>query len=184
MLFMLLTGMPEMDAERAFAREARARRRAALVRRLRRVPAACARLAVYDERSLPRAGRRAVREIPLDAITGTVEPSRVNLFDGDFRLPPAPAPAGSGCGWRSTAAPCCRRSPSCASATRTRCDTATTGCRWRAPAGRSRSMPRSRPPKHGCGDHAERAHASGIPVGVEDWLGAAPRDARCARLLV
>ena len=72
MHLMLLTGMPEMDAERAFAREARARRRAALVRRLRRVPAACARLSVYDERSLPRAGRRAVREIPLDAITGLV----------------------------------------------------------------------------------------------------------------
>jgi hypothetical protein len=88
MLLMLLTGMPEMDAERAFAREARGRRRAALVRRLRRVPAACARLVVYDERSLPRAGRRAVREIPLDAIAGTVEPSRANLFDGDFRPGP------------------------------------------------------------------------------------------------
>jgi hypothetical protein len=26
-----------------------------------------------------------VREIPLDAIAGTVEPSRANMFDGDFR---------------------------------------------------------------------------------------------------
>jgi hypothetical protein len=82
---MLMTGSPQMDAERAFAREARARRRAAVARRLRRAPAVCGRLAVYDERSLPRAGRRAVREIPLDAIAGTVEPSRAKLFDGDFR---------------------------------------------------------------------------------------------------
>ena len=81
----LLTGSPQIDAERAFAREARARRRAALARRLLRVPAVCGRLAVYDERSLPRAGRPAVREIPLDAIAGTVEPSRAKLFDGDFR---------------------------------------------------------------------------------------------------
>ena len=88
MLLMLLTGSPQMDAERAFAREARARRRAAIARRLRRASAACARLAVYDERSLARAGRRAVREIPLDAIAGTVEPSRVKLFDGDFRPSP------------------------------------------------------------------------------------------------
>ena len=74
-----------MDAERAFARETRARRRASVVRRLRRVPEACGRLAVYDERTLPRAGLRAVREIPLDAIAGTVEPSRAKLFDGAFR---------------------------------------------------------------------------------------------------
>jgi hypothetical protein len=26
-----------------------------------------------------------VREIPIDAITGTVEPSRAKLFDSDFR---------------------------------------------------------------------------------------------------
>jgi hypothetical protein len=82
---MLMTGSPQMDAERAFARETRARRRASVVRRLRRVPAARGRLAVYDERTLSRAGLRAVREIPLDAIAGTVEPSRAKLFDGAFR---------------------------------------------------------------------------------------------------
>ena len=82
---MLLTGSPQMDAERAFAREVRARRRASVARRLRRVPAACGRLAVYDERSRARSGRRGVREIPLDAIAGTVEPSRATLFDGAFR---------------------------------------------------------------------------------------------------
>jgi hypothetical protein len=82
---MLMTGSPQMDAERAFARETRARRRASVVRRLRRVPAARGRLAVYDERTLSRAGLRAVREIPLDAIAGTVEPSRAKLFDDAFR---------------------------------------------------------------------------------------------------
>jgi hypothetical protein len=60
-----------------------------VTRRLRREPVDCGRLAVFDERSLPRSGRRAVREIPLDAITGTVEPSRANLFDGAFRPTPA-----------------------------------------------------------------------------------------------
>ena len=74
-----------MDAERAFAREVRARRRASVARRLRRVPAACGRLAVYDERSHATSGRRGVREIPLDAIAGTVEPSRATLFDDAFR---------------------------------------------------------------------------------------------------
>ena len=73
-----------MDAERAFTREARARRLATMVRRLRREPADCGRLAVYDEHG-GHAGIPAVREIPLDAIAGTVEPSRAELFDGDFR---------------------------------------------------------------------------------------------------
>ena len=74
-----------MDAERAFAREARARRRASVVRRLRREPADCSRLAVYDERGGAPAVLRRVREIPLTEIAGTVEPSRAQLFDGDFR---------------------------------------------------------------------------------------------------
>jgi hypothetical protein len=63
---MLLTGSATIDAERAFTREARARRRAALGRRLHRRPADSARLPVYDERRLSR-----------------------SLFDSSFR--PAPA---------------------------------------------------------------------------------------------
>jgi hypothetical protein len=82
---MLMTGSVSMDAERAFTREARARRRASMVRRLRREPADCGRLAVYDENGRRHVGVRAVREIPLDAIAGTVEPSRAQLFDADFR---------------------------------------------------------------------------------------------------
>ena len=79
-----MTGSASMDAERAFTRQARARRRASMVRRLRRDPAECGRLAVYDESTRP-SGLPRVRAIPLDAITGTVEPSRAKLFDSAFR---------------------------------------------------------------------------------------------------
>jgi hypothetical protein len=86
---MLLTGSGHIDAERAFDRASRGRLVAALRHRLRRRPAPG--LAVLDERRLPprtRAGR-GVREIPLAAINGTLEPSRAAQFDGEFR--PAPA---------------------------------------------------------------------------------------------
>lgn len=82
---MLHTGSAQIDAERAFARETRARRRASLARRLRRGRASSARLPVYDETVRRRSGIPARVEIPLDAIAGTVEPSRALLFDGDFR---------------------------------------------------------------------------------------------------
>jgi hypothetical protein len=80
---MLLTGSVQMDAERAFTRETRARRRAALARRLGR--GRSARLPVYDETRRRGAGIPARAEIPLDAIAGTVEPSRAAMFDGEFR---------------------------------------------------------------------------------------------------
>jgi hypothetical protein len=88
---MLATGSGIIDAERAFSRVARARRRAALRRMLRRQPSECGRLPVFDElctcidRLARRAGRR---EIPLCAIRGTLEPSRAAQFDPEFR--PAP----------------------------------------------------------------------------------------------
>jgi hypothetical protein len=69
---MLMTGSDSIDAERAFSRLARERRRAAMLRRLLRRPACLGRLAVFSE-------------IPLGAIQGTVEPSRARMFDGDFR---------------------------------------------------------------------------------------------------
>jgi hypothetical protein len=80
-----------MDAERAFSRTVRARRRAALKRRLRREPAEHGRLPVYDQPGLGRAAVAAavaapgVREIPVGEITGTLEPSRATLFDRCFR---------------------------------------------------------------------------------------------------
>jgi hypothetical protein len=94
---MFMTGSALIDAERAFTREARARRVSDLLRRLRRHPAACGRLAVYDERAV-RGGAKAgrgVRELPLAAICGTVEPSRASLFDPCFR----PA-AAARCRWQ------------------------------------------------------------------------------------
>jgi hypothetical protein len=81
---MLLTGSALMDAERAFARESRARRRASIARRLRREPVDRGRLAVYDESGRD-AGLLRVRELPIDTIAGTVEPSRAKLFDSSFR---------------------------------------------------------------------------------------------------
>jgi hypothetical protein len=83
---MLLTGTPHIDAERAFDRAARGRRRAAIARRLRGQPAAC--LPVYEPRAARAVPQRGVHEIPLDAITGTLEPTRAADFDADFR--PAP----------------------------------------------------------------------------------------------
>jgi hypothetical protein len=85
---MLLTGSTAIDAERAFARAARGRRRAALARRLRRAPADDGRLCVYGEPRVPRAGaagRHGIREIPIAAINGTLEPSRAAMFDRSFR---------------------------------------------------------------------------------------------------
>ena len=91
-----MTGSGPIDAERAFARAARARRCAALLRRLRGTRGG--RLRVYDEGAIARSGSaplRGTREIPLDAITGTLEPSRVSLFDCAFR------PAGAArCRWQ------------------------------------------------------------------------------------
>jgi hypothetical protein len=81
---MLLTGSPQIDAERAFNRAARGRRLAALTRRARH-------LDVLDERCLRRRRQppgRGVMEIPVAAINGTLEPSKAEQFDGDFR--PAP----------------------------------------------------------------------------------------------
>jgi hypothetical protein len=83
---MLLTGSYAIDAERAFSRATRSRRRAALKRRLRREPSEHGRLAVYDERKLRRAGAQpGVREIPLDAIDGTLEAGKAKQFDREFR---------------------------------------------------------------------------------------------------
>ena len=85
---MLMTGSAQIDAQRAFSRLARARRRASLLSRLRRC-AACSRLRVYDAGAAARgAAAHGIREIPLDEINGTLEPSRAAQFDSSFR--PAP----------------------------------------------------------------------------------------------
>ncbi len=88
---MSTTALSHFDAEQAFARASRAHRRASLLCRLRRGSGACGALDVFDRPALrrgPDAGPR-VREIPLSAIGGTVEPNRAAQFDRAFR------PAGS-----------------------------------------------------------------------------------------
>ena len=87
-----MSSWTQIEAEKAFGAATRARRRASLTRRLRGCAGACARLAVHDERTLPSGARPGLREIPLDAISGTVEPNRAAQFDRDFR-PAAPARA-------------------------------------------------------------------------------------------
>jgi hypothetical protein len=87
---MLMTGSPPVDAERAFTRMRRSRRRAALLRLVRREPAAHGQLPVYDERELQGGARLrlGLHEIPLASIRSTLEPNKAPLFDRCFR--PAP----------------------------------------------------------------------------------------------
>src|SRR4051795_2322689 len=78
----------QMEAEKAFSSPARARRRASLAQRLRGCRAVCGRLAVHDETQLRSGSAPAslgLREIPLEAISGTVEPNRAAQFDSQFR---------------------------------------------------------------------------------------------------
>lgn len=76
---MLLTGSAHIDAERAFDRAARGR----LLRALLRRPDSC--LPVFDACGVSTHAGPGVREIPLEAIRGTVEPSRAAQFDSAFR---------------------------------------------------------------------------------------------------
>jgi hypothetical protein len=79
------------EADRAFSKVTRARRRESLARRLLNRCAECAGLAVLDT-GVPRAARPGVRDIPLDAIAGSLEPARAAEFDHAFR--PAPKARG------------------------------------------------------------------------------------------
>jgi hypothetical protein len=86
MYFASESGWSAADAERAFGKAVRARRRASLVSRLTRRCMACTRLAVHDAHTPRRgAGGPRVREIPLGAIVATVEPNRAEQFDAKFR---------------------------------------------------------------------------------------------------
>jgi hypothetical protein len=76
----------QIEAERAFGRATRARRRARVACRLRRFGrVCCARLAVADAAGAHRGAARGVLEIPLSEITGTLEPHRAEHFDPAFR---------------------------------------------------------------------------------------------------
>jgi hypothetical protein len=77
-----------LEAERAFAAASRARRRAELLGRVRRLGRRVCGLPVYDELAKTRSVGRGVLEIPLEAIAGTTEPNRSAQFDHDFRPRP------------------------------------------------------------------------------------------------
>ena len=77
-----------LGADRAFTAASRARRRAALVGRVRRPGQVRCGLPVYDEAVQRRSGRRGVTEIRLEAIAGTTEPNRASQFDEHFRPQP------------------------------------------------------------------------------------------------
>jgi hypothetical protein len=82
---MIRTGSGLIDAEYAFTRARRASRRAALARTLR-LGRTTRRLQVFC--SSGRIGRTlagGLRELPLSAIAGTLEPARADQFDGAFR---------------------------------------------------------------------------------------------------
>ena len=83
---MVMTGSAQIDAEGAFARRgaragaARSRAGSAPNPRARRLPStATGRCGAAAQR------RRGIGEIPLEAICGTLEPSRATLFDRCFR---------------------------------------------------------------------------------------------------
>jgi ParB-like nuclease domain len=75
----------EMEAEKAFRRAARARKRAALAARVKQRGRRLCGLAVYDETRRNGGAARGVHEIPLEAIKGTTEPNRAAQFDHAFR---------------------------------------------------------------------------------------------------
>jgi hypothetical protein len=76
-------GWAAAEAQLAFDKAVRARRRAALRRFFRRCCAECARLSGLGGSS--GSGERGLRDIPLDAIAGSLEPNRSAMFDGEFR---------------------------------------------------------------------------------------------------
>ncbi len=82
---MIPTGNTRMDAEKAFDQARNASRRHALITRLRRGCLECSRLSIHDATHRRANITDSVREIPLDEITATVEPSRAAQFDAWFR---------------------------------------------------------------------------------------------------
>ena len=75
----------QVEAEKAFGRVTRARRRARMVCRLRRRGCDCCERLTVADRASGGGARRGVREIPLERITGTLEPNRAEHFDPEFR---------------------------------------------------------------------------------------------------
>jgi hypothetical protein len=77
-----------MEGEKRFGQAVNRRRRASLIRVLMRRCSECARLFVHDQPAAARSGGGKVREIPIEAITATLEPGRAREFDSEFRPSP------------------------------------------------------------------------------------------------
>ena len=69
----------------AFGRAVRAFLRASLTRRMLRRCLECATLGVFDASGAGRVAGHGVRDIPIDAIAGTLEPQRAAQFDSESR---------------------------------------------------------------------------------------------------
>ena len=86
-------GWTAAEAERAFDKAVRARRRASVARHVLRRCVECAQLVIHDaHRLVGSAARGGVRDIPLAAITGSLEPHRAAQLDREF----CPAPSTRG----------------------------------------------------------------------------------------
>jgi hypothetical protein len=83
------TGNLFIDAQTAFARQSRRRRRERAVNWLRRRPGECGRLASMEQAlgAAPPSQRRAagLQAIPLTSVIGTAEPAKARAFDSRFR---------------------------------------------------------------------------------------------------
>ena len=88
-----MSAWTDIEAEKAFGRASRARRRASLRCRIGRTSCGCGRLRVHDGLPVLRgAAATGVREIAVESITATLEPNRAEHFDDAFR-PAAPTRA-------------------------------------------------------------------------------------------
>jgi hypothetical protein len=83
------TGNLLIDAQTAFARQRRRRRRERAIGRLRRRPAECSRLASLEQvlgaAPPPRRRSAGLQAIPLQSVVGTAEPAKARSFDRRFR---------------------------------------------------------------------------------------------------
>jgi hypothetical protein len=80
------TGNLFVDAQTAFARQLRRRRRASALNWLRRRPREAGRLTSLEVAPSRRL-RVGVQAIPLDSVVGTAEPAKSRVFDACFRSP-------------------------------------------------------------------------------------------------
>ena len=130
----LTAGWAAAEARQAFAKVVR-QRRASLLRRVLRRCADSSQLRVLDADSARRSSTgHGVRDIPLDAITGRLEPHRAAAFDHRFRPSPRLQSRWLSVWIAEEQGAGLPPIPSRRSATCTRSEMDTTACRWRTDA--------------------------------------------------